>query len=314
MNKVDEILKIKELLDMGTITKTDFVKLKIGILTKNENRNTSTLIEKDDEIEKKYNDKSEAVKSKFIAFSILAVIAIFLIYTYTNNKSKPKFPDETHATVDTVNAAESLPWNSPDLSTNSEDTKQVQTQNFTYDNLSEKYNYQISFKKHYAENNDLRTGNLIVKVLIKSSNEVLQTIVIDSTKNNTLYGQSFTDSKAIRSYITGVNKEEVDIDGASGGDFIIADFNFDGLEDFAIKTDDTNSGSLFTFYTMKNDSTFQIDNFLTNSVQRFPDIDYENKILKTTFAVGAGSYTESKYKFDLSNQKWITISSITKEY
>ena len=77
----------------------------------------------------------------------------------------------------------------------------------------------------------------------------------------------------MRSYITGLNKNAKALKN-DYGDFIVADFNFDGKEDFALKYNANykSSGPLYAFYIQQADGSFKNNQFLTGKVGTFPAI------------------------------------------
>jgi hypothetical protein len=113
----------------------------------------------------------------------------------------------------------------------------------------------------------------------------------------------FTNPDNARSYTTGVNLDKPIINN-DYGDLIVADFNFDGLEDIAIKRYSSSKGiPKYRFYLQTKDQKFEADNFLTYQMSFFPVIDIASK----TLTVNVCEYI-MKYRFGEKSQKWVTIT------
>ena len=120
------------------------------------------------------------------------------------------------------------------------------------------------------------------------------------------YAESI-DLNSYRSYITGINKDEQAFDNYYG-DFIVADFNFDSKNDFAIiNSMGGNGGPLYSYYIQQDDGKFVLDTFLTNSMIFFPTkIDSKNRRLTTYVHAGVCWIGEHIYKLNKTN-KWKEI-------
>lgn len=88
-------------------------------------------------------------------------------------------------------------------------------------------------------------------------------------------------------------------------DFIIKDFNFDGLEDFAIVWDEGGSnGKLFEYYFQnRNGIFFPIKTFPLQHGMLAEDINLKNKTITTKSVVGCCDYNINIYKLK-SNETW----------
>jgi hypothetical protein len=106
----------------------------------------------------------------------------------------------------------------------------------------------------------------------------------------------------VRSYATGFNKGNEVVDN-DFGDLIIADLNFDGKDDFALKKDSGgNGGPVYNFY-VQNNGKFILDKFLTEQMEFFPTrINKNNKTL-TTF-VHANAYQLGEHTYRFAANKW----------
>lgn len=180
--------------------------------------------------------------------------------------------------------------------------KSVLSQECSYINLSKKYNYKVLAIKSKNDNNDLAISHIRIKIILKANNKTVQLINI---KPGFLFDDVFKNSKVSRSFITGFNKDESIVDGDSG-DFIVADFNFDGKEDFAIKDDSGgNGGPTYKYFTINETETFEEDIFLSSEVSHFPsEINAANKTIVTYVHANAAGYNENIFKFNHTTRTW----------
>ncbi|OYU78845.1 MAG: hypothetical protein CFE23_16695 [Flavobacterium sp. BFFFF1] len=167
-------------------------------------------------------------------------------------------------------------------------------------NLSKSLDYQVSFE---------RTKNdsciISVTVIKKDSNISLQTVVI---KSEFIFEKDFQDCAFTRSYTTHVNDDHNNADNQFE-DFIVADFNFDGKEDFAVKRDSGgNGGSLYSYFIQNDNEKFELNDYLTNTMVYFPIIFNKKKLTLTTL-VHANAYQRNRtiYKCD-SKTTWKIVS------
>ena len=168
-----------------------------------------------------------------------------------------------------------------------------------YEQLSEQFNFRV-FVHFYAED----TAMLRVSALDKRTNNLVDSISLSS---GYLWSSMYANCKDVRSYVTGFNQDKQVVDNCPGT-FIIADFNFDGLDDFAIGIDSGgNGGTVYAFYVQTKKRTFELDNYLTEEMERFPvSFDQKNKILMTS--VHANVSQDCERVFQLSKSGWKEIS------
>ncbi len=169
--------------------------------------------------------------------------------------------------------------------------------------LSENFNYDVSVTKAKDSDGDSRVTKIRVKIIGKISKKTVQQIVV---KAELLFADSYKDCSATRSFMTGKNKN-AEADDNDYGDFIVADFNFDGKEDFAVKRDSGgNGGAFYEYYTQNKPGVFQKDAFLTDEIGYFPGtIDARNKQLVTYIHANVAGYNENIYKYNPTTKKWI---------
>lgn len=181
-------------------------------------------------------------------------------------------------------------------------------------NLSCKFNYQTTkLVKPSAEDEVFKKYKVILGIYKKGNGKLIQGIIIDDSLN-VFYEDTYSNCKAVRSYITGYRKnaEVLDYDF---GDLIIADLNFDGKEDIALKHDvGGNGGPLYGFYMQDKAGHFYIDHFLTNSVGSFPKyIDPNHKTLTTQIHANVHQEGRKTFKYNSKTKKWHLIKWIMVE-
>ena len=147
-----------------------------------------------------------------------------------------------------------------------------------------------------------------LNILSKNSKKLIQTIYLNS--DFCIDKGAFVNINNSRSYVTGKNKNKNVVDW-DYGDLVVADFNFDNMDDFAIKKEvGGNGGPIYIYYIQKSDSTFRFDKFLTNNLNCFPD--YFIKETKTLKSICRGcSVTDivTIIKLDTLKNKWKLVSS-----
>ena len=167
--------------------------------------------------------------------------------------------------------------------------------------LSDQFNIGTDFKRI---NND----SCIVTVAIKDkeSYKTKESIRITSMF---LFDKVFKSCESVRSYQTHVNDTIQAVDN-DYGDLIVADFNFDGLDDFAIiKDSGGNAGVLYNFYTQSKNGRFYLDKFLTDKMEFFPTrINVNEKTLVTYVHAGVCWIGEHVYKLNDKTQTWFEKS------
>lgn len=169
-------------------------------------------------------------------------------------------------------------------------------------NLSKSYDFSTKLMRV----NETSACKITLSIIDKKTSKEIQKIIINSEY---IFEKDFKDCSKIRSYSTSVNNKEIDIDN-DFGDLIVADFNFDGKEDIAIKKDSGgNGGPLYAFYTQNRNRKFILDSFLTNTLEFFPSIINKSKKTLTTL-VHANVYQSCKmiYKYNSKEKKWKRIS------
>lgn len=168
-------------------------------------------------------------------------------------------------------------------------------QSCTYKNLSKTFDFKVSYKSK----NEIKTISLII--IQKSTKKIFQEITYDS---ELLSEFEFKECANVRSYSTGVNKNKKNMDN-DFGNLIIGDFNFDGIEDLAIKQESGGNGDpVYNYYLQKN-KKFVLDVFLTNTMKFFPsEIDKKRKTLITYVHANAYEFSKNLFLYDTNAKTW----------
>ena len=165
---------------------------------------------------------------------------------------------------------------------------------FYYSQLSKVFDFEISEKKTVQESgNDI--FNIDVSIIRKVDKKVIQHIIYAPDEKGSFYG---FDSCAI-SYSTGYKKKGDDYD------IVVADFNFDGSEDIALKSADNNGHEQYEFYIQNKSGQFTKDKFLSSRVSGFIDtLDILNKLFTTEQHADVSSQGIQIFSYDILTSNW----------
>ncbi len=176
-----------------------------------------------------------------------------------------------------------------------------------YENLSDKFIYEVSAMKKKDENRLVIT-DLYITIIDKSNNKTVQTIHRFGEDVSNVYAETFTNPIASRSYSTSFKKNIIATDG-DYGDIVVVDFNFDGKEDFAVKKD-IGREWFYDFYYQNNENKFVLDAFFSKeNLGRFPKFDFDNKLVVYGGIVGAGGWWKKFYNYNSKSNRWVLIKS-----
>ena len=185
----------------------------------------------------------------------------------------------------------------------------LRAQSITYSNLSYKYIYKITVVKDSAED-DFNKKVKLKLCVFKRDGKLLQKIAVDA---GSLFGDDddFKSSKTSRSYITSKGRNAA-VEDYDFGDLVIADLNFDGKEDIAVKSGSSaDSGPEYTFYMQGNDGRFYIDNYLTTDVMSFPKyINAKAKTITTRTHANVSQEDKLTFKYNVSTKKWHFVKGV----
>jgi hypothetical protein len=170
--------------------------------------------------------------------------------------------------------------------------------------ISNNYNFKTNIKR-YKIADDQDSCIVTITILKKENSTPIQTIKITS---DYLFGNTYSDCKAKRSYITLKNAKTVAEDN-DFGDIIVADFNFDTLEDIALKNNSGgNGGPMYNFYIQNETGKFVLNKYLSNTMEFFPlFINKKKKTLTTLVHSNAYEQCKSTYAQDTLTNKWKKI-------
>ena len=165
--------------------------------------------------------------------------------------------------------------------------------------LSKVYDFDIMLIS--KDKNDIGKAEIIIKIFDKLKREKIQTIQFESKFISK--SKSFKECENNKSYQanTYLKSNENDF-----GDLIVADFNFDGNEDIAIKREEGgNGGPNYNFYIQSKNQQFIIDTFLSNEMSYFPDyIDSEKKTLHIYVRVDSSTEEGITYFYEEKSKTW----------
>ncbi|WDF78933.1 hypothetical protein PQ469_02800 [Mucilaginibacter sp. KACC 22773] len=177
----------------------------------------------------------------------------------------------------------------------------------TYSKLSHKFVFKIQATWFKDTDDVARVSNVKLSILNKTTND--QQVI--SFLPGWFFEGVFKSDSASRSYVTGYNKslEVIDYDF---GDLVIADLNFDGKEDLAIKYDSGgNGGPIYNFYLQDNKGYFHKDNYLTDRVGSFPrEIDIKHKTITTQVHANVRHEGRKTFKYYPKTKQWRLVKWI----
>lgn len=179
--------------------------------------------------------------------------------------------------------------------------KIVLGQTCLHKNLSKDFNFEIKVKKIKIPKEEIDSNAVKIIIYNKIANKKQEF----NFGASYLFKKTFIDCKTVRSYSTGINKNAEIIDN-DFGDFIVADFNFDNREDFAVKNDSGgNGGPTYNFYIQDKNKNFALDKFLTTQMAFFPSkFIAKNKRLVTYVHANAYQLSENVFEYNELSKKW----------
>lgn len=172
-------------------------------------------------------------------------------------------------------------------------------------NLSKKFDFKTSIIRYEVPG---KFDSCTVKISIykKGSSKSVQKIKYNSSWMDS---DAFAKCNEVRSYITKVNTDKKAVDNHFG-DFVINDFNFDGLEDFAVISNlGGNGGPEYYFYLQNEKGLFEKSVYLSKEVMYFPiKVNPKDKTLMTSVHANAYQHCQTTYKYSPKAEKWKQIS------
>lgn len=174
-------------------------------------------------------------------------------------------------------------------------------------NLSKEFNFEVKVRKIKKSKEEIDSNAVKIIIYNKITNKKQEL----NFGASYLFQKTFIEcTKSVRSYSTGINKNAEIVDN-DFGDIIIADFNFDNREDFAIKNDSGgNGGPTYNFYIQDANKNFKLDKFLTTQMGFFPSkFITKNKRLVTYVHANAYQLSENTFEYNEPLKKWIYKAS-----
>ena len=217
---------------------------------------------------------------------------------------------ERHSSSDerikVIENAQSIQSNSTSHRQQAKDTL-IYTNSCYFTDLSKSYNINVKNSIRAKDTNDILPKYKIrVSIEDKNSGKEIQVFQIYP---QIMYEDFIKDCRTSTSYITGVNARAEHGDGYFG-ELVVADLNADSLEDLAVINDaGGNSGPTYNFYLQTAQHTFELDKFLTDSMQFFPtEIKPDARMLVTYGHSSAYASCQHKYIYDSRHKTWKEVS------
>jgi hypothetical protein len=161
----------------------------------------------------------------------------------------------------------------------------------------------VTMAKRVHQDQSFDSARLTIRIIDKAGKQLLQEISLIAPE---LYAEDYTHCRLVRSYSTGKNAGKMVTDN-DYGDIIVADLNFDSREDLAVKTENNNGGTYYTFYTQTKDKKFVLDRYLTDSVYSFPwKLNPGKRTLTTMLRAGVRDALTT-YHLDGPMNKWTFV-------
>lgn len=169
--------------------------------------------------------------------------------------------------------------------------------------LSKNFSVQTTRTDSFISQNEVHS-QVIVTVL---SNTGRDTLLSTTFRSESLFSDAFVDCNAVRSYSTG-HQQYKDAPDNDFGDIVVADLNFDGTDDIAIKRDSGgNSGPTYNYYLSK-DGQLLFDEYLSHVMEFFPDeIAPSNRTLVTQVHLSALEESRMTYLLNEEGNTWERI-------
>jgi len=122
-----------------------------------------------------------------------------------------------------------------------------------YTQLSHQFDLNVEIRVNRTGNPDLDSTYLRIQIINKVSKSVVQTI---RKPRHWIFPDLYKDSNNSRSYSTNFNSGKTVVDD-DFWDVVVADLNFDGLDDFTVTYDhEVDNGNHYYFYFQRPNKTF----------------------------------------------------------
>lgn len=166
-------------------------------------------------------------------------------------------------------------------------------------NLSKVFDFDVMLIS--KDEKELGNVEITIKIFDKWKRVKVQTIKIES--EFILKSESFKECSNNKKYLANTYLESTENDF---GDLIVADLNFDGKEDIAIKREEGgNGGPLYNFYIQSKNQQFILDIYLTKKVCYFPNyIDSKLKSLQINVRVDSATRKDMTFFYIDKSKTW----------
>jgi hypothetical protein len=177
----------------------------------------------------------------------------------------------------------------------------IETHFCKQDELSHQFDLVHHFKKYSSKLNKSDSSISLIYLVNKNSGEYLDSISCSlvpreeiSCNNNVSYSTNYNTS--------------IECGDGHCGDIIIADFNFDGLDDIAIADNYIPRSILYSFYLQSVGREFVRSDYLSDTIGHFPsEISKRDCTLTTTKLDSHSSFKVTVYKFIVDENRWVEL-------
>jgi hypothetical protein len=177
-------------------------------------------------------------------------------------------------------------------------------QSCLHTDLSTKFDYKVIRSDHQDNDTSLMKSTITIEVYSKSDQKLFQKLQFTST--GYIISNTFTECSNDRSFITGHNMKP-DIADEDYGDIVVADLNFDGKEDFAVKYNIPADVGPEYCYFIQGDHGFKKDEYLSKNMPFFPWLMKPQK--QTLISIVSPNWGTHIYQFQYNRnlKKWRKI-------
>jgi hypothetical protein len=169
------------------------------------------------------------------------------------------------------------------------------------DELSHQFDLVHHFKKYRSKSNKSNSSISLIYLANKNNGEYLDSISCSlipreniSCNNNVSFSTNYNTS--------------IECEDGHCGDIIIADLNFDGLDDIAIADHYIASSILYSFYLQSKGRKFVKSDYLSDTIGYFPsDISKRDCTLTTVKLDSYSSFKTTVYKFIVDENRWVEL-------
>ncbi len=170
--------------------------------------------------------------------------------------------------------------------------------------LSKKFDYKIIRIDKKDNEGFTISSNIIIEIYNKSDKRLFQRLQF--TSDGYTFYKTFSESTNDRSFITGRNMK-AEVSEEDYGDIVVADLNFDGKEDFAIKHNIPMDVGPEYWYFIQGEHGFKKDKYLSENMPFFPWLMKPEKHVLISIASPNWGTNIYQFKYNVSTKKWRKI-------